>query len=358
MQLATYLPAFDNRTFDFAPSTFADGLRYTSAYLDAPDWLVYQWGMVGPLKHANHQSPLDLTRIVTLGLELHELSKHENFSKLIEGLGNSPQFVDTLFEIQVASFFSRLKGTTAMQFSPVHSVRGRSKSPEFDAETSIGAVSVECKRPHVFVQAAAERFRKVAREIRSAMERANWPRGHRLEVEMTGSLREQPMAFADRLVSAAADMVGSDAPVVVECARALTVAREAPFKLTDVRFGQDVMVLDSNEATGLFNPRFTVLRVVNNGLDQKFVRSAGARLAEALRQLPSDRLGFIFLGDVPTRIGADAAMRRLDDPAYDAVFAIGIVDSENWGFHFREADRQRLSSFMTGDVRPLYEPVV
>ncbi len=158
LELAEHLPTFDGRTLDFDAQTFVDGLRHVSKYLGDPGWLVYQYGTVGPLRQANHQFFLELRRIVTLTLELHELVRHPGFTKLIEGLRNVPQFFDTLFEIQVALVFSRSEATARLEFSSEHLVRGHLKRPEFDAETSIGKLSVECKRSHILVQQAVCRF--------------------------------------------------------------------------------------------------------------------------------------------------------------------------------------------------------
>jgi len=61
-ELATFLPSFDRRTIDVPLPLFVNALRDVSDFLGGPDWLVYQWGVVGPVRHGKTQSPLELQR--------------------------------------------------------------------------------------------------------------------------------------------------------------------------------------------------------------------------------------------------------------------------------------------------------
>jgi hypothetical protein len=131
-ELANFLPTFDSRTIDVPPAIFVEALRDVSEFLGKPEWLTYQFGSVGPLYNGYGQHPFELARIVQLGLELRDLSGHENFEALISGFKNPPQFLDTLFEMQTASFFSRLTTTKRLRFAPQYIVRGQPKRPEFD----------------------------------------------------------------------------------------------------------------------------------------------------------------------------------------------------------------------------------
>lgn len=98
--LATFLPSFDGRTINIPPAIFVDALRDASNFLGNPEWLTYQWGTVGPFRYGNNQNPVELSRIAELGLELRDLSRHENFDALIAQFANPSQFFDTLFEVR------------------------------------------------------------------------------------------------------------------------------------------------------------------------------------------------------------------------------------------------------------------
>src|SRR5713226_2056929 len=116
-ELAGFLPSFDSRTINVPAAVFIEALRDVSEFLGRPDWLKYQWGMVGPFNDGHSQHPLELARLIQLGLELRDLSRYENFEALLAGFRNPPQFLDTMFEAQTASFFSRLASTTRLRFA-------------------------------------------------------------------------------------------------------------------------------------------------------------------------------------------------------------------------------------------------
>lgn len=353
-ELATFLPSFDGRTIDIPPTIFVDALRDASSFLDNPEWLTYQWGTVGPFRYGNNQNPVELRRVVELGFELRDLSRHENFVALLAQFANPSQFFDTLFEVCVASLFSRFKTTTHMRFAPPYAIRHHEKHPEFDVCNHLGVFTVECKQPHMFVQRATQTFQSTANAVHEVLKTVNWPHDLRLEVEMVAPLRELPESFAKSLVNSAVNAIRTgNREFVCGAAQVFVVPRKSPFRINNVKFGHDVMVVD-DEATGLFNPNKTLLRVVNNGLDHKFARSTGARIAEALGQLPSDHYGIIVLGDMPRRIADAAIARRLNDRAYDQVFAFVIYEDENFHFRYREERRHTVEQLIGPGIRPLY----
>jgi len=296
----------------------------------------------------------ELQRIVELGLELRDLSQYENFEAVLIGFGNLPQFFDTLFEVCAASLFSRLETTERLRFAPLYKVRDRQKRPDFDVHSRLGVLSVECKRPHSLVQRAAETFRVIARALHQAMKAVDWPRELRLGVEIMAPLREAPSSLAERLVNLALAGPREDgAEIRHGTVRAFVQLRKSPFCLTDVRFGHDVMILDRDEATGLFNPDFTMLRVVNNGLGHQVAQSVGRRLAEALSQLPSENGGVIVLGDVPRRVADGAIARRIDEPAYGRILAFVVHEADDFHFTYRTYRPDAIQELLGSGPRPL-----
>ncbi|MBI4840384.1 MAG: hypothetical protein HY803_04805 [candidate division NC10 bacterium] len=357
VKLAALLPTIDGRTIEVPAPVFVEALGFLSICLRHPDWLTYQWGAVGPFRDGNVQHPFGLPQIVQLGLELRELSYRDNFDALLAGFSNPPQFLDTMFETHTASFFSRLVTTTGLTFSPERPARGRGKRPDFEVKNEIGAFLVECKRPHLAVQRAAETFKAIADAVHDQLKATGWPRGARIELEVLAPLREQPTTLAERVVRSALEAWRSGEPEVRDGpVTAFVVPRDSPFRIPEPKFWHDVMVLDSDEATGLFNPRMTMMRVAHNGLDHKFARSAGARLAEALRQLPPEQEGIIVLGEVPKRIAESAISRRISDRAYDHIlaFVINEVDNDQFHFTYRTERRTRVQQLVGAGLRPLF----
>ena len=51
-----------------------EGLADVAHFLADPEWLVDEWGMLGPMLGRKSVFPLDLERIVLLGHELRDLS--------------------------------------------------------------------------------------------------------------------------------------------------------------------------------------------------------------------------------------------------------------------------------------------
>jgi hypothetical protein len=352
--LAASLPSFDGRTINIPPTIFVEALRDVSNFLGNPEWLTYQWGTVGPFSNGNSQNPVELSRITELGLELRDLSRHENFDALLAQFANPSQFFDTLFEIRVASLFSRFKSTTHMRFAPPYAIRHHEKHPEFDVCNDLGVFTIECKQPHMFVQRATQTFQATADAIYEVLKAIDWPHDLRLEVEILGPPQEHPESFAKSLVDLAVNAIQTGSrEFVCGTAQAFVVPRKSPFRINDVKFGRDVLIID-DEPTGLFNPNKTMLRVANNGLDHKFARSTGARIAEALRQLPADHYGIIVLGGMPRRIADAAIARRIEDRAYDKVFAFIIHEDEQFHFNYRTKRREDIQQLLSPGIRPLY----
>lgn len=354
-ELASFLPSFDARTLDVPAPIFVQALVDVSTFLGEPDWLVYQFGTVGPFHDGTTQHPLELARIVQLGLDLRELSQHENFDALLGGFRNPPQFIDTIFEAQAAAFFSRLTSTKRLHFSPEYEVRGQVKRPEFDVVNDCGMLSVECKRPHLHVQRAAQTFHRLADAVHGGLKAVAWPRDARVEIEITGALREEPTSFARRVAESALTAWRSGQTEFAErSARIFVAPRSSDFRISEPRFGHDIMVLDTDEATGLFNPRMTMLRIANDGLERSFTRSAGARIAEALRQLPDHHPGLIVLGDIPRLIADSAISRRIQDRAYDHVAAFVIGEGSQFHFSYRPENSDLIQRLVGGGQRPLF----
>lgn len=355
--LATFLPHLDGRTLQVPPEEFVKGLERLAHFLGKPDWLTYQYGMVGPVLIGNVRHPFDLAEMVELGLELDELSRHDNFAALLSGFGHFAQFLDTVFETHTASFFSRLELTKGLRFAPEHEVRGHLKRPEFDVVTADEIFSVECKRPNQFVQDAAITFNDTVDRIHDELRAADWPQDVRMEVLLTRGVRGSPSALAKRIVRRGLSARESgEAQFVEGPSLVFLVPMNAEFQIESPRFGHDVMTVD-DEPTGLFNPRKTYLRVAHQNLDRRFASSAGARIAEALRQLPTKQRGIIALGGIPRRIAQEAIHPRLEDAAYDNILAFVVHEDHNFHFVYRSGDRGAVQNLVGRGPRPLFVPI-
>src|SRR5439155_7370133 len=89
--VAAYLPTVDGRPIAVPAPVFVEALSFLSDCLGRPDWLTYEYGVVGPLRDGNTHHPFDLPQIVQLALELRELATRDNFVALLAGFRNPPQ---------------------------------------------------------------------------------------------------------------------------------------------------------------------------------------------------------------------------------------------------------------------------
>jgi hypothetical protein len=352
-ELASHLPTFDGRTFAISTEAFMSGLADVSYFFADPEWLVYQWGMLGPIRDRKSVFHIGLERVIALGHELRDLSRYQGFQFVLKSFLNPSQFHDCLFEVQIASMFSRLAATTSVTLAPTHVVRGREKRPEFDLETIIGPLSVECKRLHPDKHGSSARLNSIVTAVKMAMDAAAWPDHLRLEIELTGPIREQASTFAKSLVERALQSEPGTRPLTIAAANAYVISRQSPFCIENMQAGHDLMV-GIGQATHLFNPTITKLRIGVNDRDNKIASVVGAQIVKALKQLPEDRLGIIMLGDIPLRIATRAIERRIDSAAYDNILAFGVYDYGELHFVFRETRRPMLDQLMNSGMRPLF----
>jgi hypothetical protein len=340
--LARLLPTIDGHNFTLAPRTFIEALEDVATFLRNPEWMVYQWGAFLPIRSTKYGFHLLLSDVVNLGVRLRHLSKFRNFDQLLTGFFNPTQFEDSIFEVEVASYFASLPSINELVFSPSYIVRGRLKKPEFEANGQAGVIAVECKRPHLHVQKANESFRQMVAHFNSVLKKVEWPPHLRLEVEIIGPIYGQLPALVEKVIGIALKLgeVGTKQEFSVDPFKSIVMSRSDPFHITKGKLGSDLMILDQQVATSLFNPDFTILRIVNNRLDSQFSKSIGNRVNEALRQLPMTHHCFIFIGDVPNQIAERVCQRRLWETAYTHVRAFGIIEDGVPKLIYRDSDKE------------------
>jgi len=275
--------------------------------------------------------------MVKFGIYLKSASGFDNFKMVLEGFFNPPQFLDSLFEIKVAYFFSTLPSFIDLRFAPKYMVRGRLKRPEFEIVTTNGLYCVECKRPHIHAQLALKSLQAVSKEFNAKMTAAKWPADLRLEVEIVTPLRGRVSNFAFQIVKSGIESGPVVEPIATGPFKAYVVCRPEPFRLPSAPWHTDTMIV-GDTPTGILNPAFTSLRVSNYRLDSKFETSIGSRVREALKQLPESEKCIIVIGDTSPRIAAPICQKRIDDPAYSHISVFAVCNDENPTLIFRDND--------------------
>lgn len=325
--LADLLPIIYTQTFAIDQDTFIDALETVGQHLNNPEWLIYRWGAFYPIPCGAFSSSFTLDQMVEFGIYLKNANRFDNFKMVLKGFFNPPQFLDSLFEVKVAYFFSTLPSFIDLQFAPEYMIRGRLKRPEFKITTTNGLYCVECKRPHVYAQLAFKSLQAVSKEFNSKMTEANWPADLRLEVEIVTPLHGRVSDFAFQIVKSSIEARPVADPIAIGPFKAYVVCRSEPFRLPSAPWHTDTMIV-GDIPTGILNPDFTSLRVSNYKLDSKFETSIGKRVREALKQLPESEKCIIVIGDTSPRIAVPICQKRINDPAYSHINIFAVYDEK------------------------------
>ena len=338
--LAQFLPEIDGRVFSVSKEEFIESISDLAMFLNNPQWMIYQWGALLPIPIGEKgKFILGLYDAIELGVALRRLSGCANFSHILRGFFNPSQFFDARFEVRVALFFLSLPSIKELVFSPEYKVRGRIKRPDFDAIKETGKITVECKSPNPFLSKVLRRINQIGSHFKDAMELAKWPDHLRLEINIIGPFREQLSSLATKIVRRALkDYENGDEDFFDASLRVIVVKRDSPFRLTDVSFAHDIMIVGETP-TGVLNPEATLLRVTSSRLENQLCANVGNCIKGALKQLPLINDCLIFIEEVPFSTAKIACQRRLSDPAYSHIRAIGVLYRDEVKFIFRDTDK-------------------
>jgi hypothetical protein len=334
--LSDLLPTIDTHNFAIDRDAFIDALEAVGQHLNNPEWLIYRWGAFYPIPCGTFNSGFSLDQMVEFGIYLKNANRFDNFKMVLKGFFNPPQFLDSLFEVKVAYLFSTLLSFIDLRFAPEYMIRGRLKRPDFEITTTNRLYCVECKRPHVYAQLALKSLQAVSKAFNSKMTEANWPADLRLEVKIVTPLHGRVSDFAFQIVKSGIESGPVIDPIAIGPFKAYVVRRPEPFRLPSAPWHTDTMIV-GDTPTGILNPAFTSLRVSNYKLDSKFETSIGARVREALKQLPESEKCIIVIGDTSPRIAVPICQKRIDDPAYSHI-NIFVVYDEKPTLIFRDND--------------------
>jgi hypothetical protein len=327
----------------------AAGLTSLVNHLGSRDWMVWRYGGFVLPAGAKHQRLLAVPEAVELSAGLQALSHCENFSALLGGFDNPTQFDDALFEVRIARWCVERPTVKRLQFAPRYGVLGRPKRPDFELQTPIGRLVCECKRLHLHSQDWNARLIRIADAFGAAMQAANTPADIRLEVVINhaihGNLQEVTNNAYQR-------MAGVAEGAIVEV---------GPFSLRLSRVGSPVLPTNcvvqhgrirvGSTPTGIL-PETNYLRVSSAWMEHAIVRTMGALINVAHRQLPHTRPGVIFV-DGPREPGRRAAAARLIQAEYAHCIAIGVFRGNEIDFSRRNIDEPIVDWLFLGKRPPL-----
>lgn len=311
-----------------------NGLASVVRHLGARDWMIWRYGGFVVPTGRKSQRFLDVVQAVELGQALEVVSRCDGFTELLTGFENPTQLDDAIFEAQMARWCFERPTITALRFAPRYTVLGRAKRPDFELQTPIGRLVCECQRLHLHTQDWATRLTSLADAFEAAMRDAQIPDDMRLEVTVNRVIHGDLRVAADH------------ACCEVTKVSAGTALEVGPFSVRLSPIGSPVAPSDcllqhgrirvGTTPTGI-TPENNYLRVSSPWMERAVVRTMGAVINVAHRQLPHDRAGVIFV-DGPRREGRQAAAMRLLQREYAHCLAIAVVRQGEVEFSRRNID--------------------
>ena len=324
------------------------GLQALVKFLGLLDWMVWRFGcFVVPAGH-KHTRILGVAQAVSLGAALESVSVCEGFEELILGFNNPTQFDDTSFEAQMADWCLKQTAIKKLRFAPQYSVLGHQKKPDFEIHTPVGLIVCECKRLHINTHDFSLRLTLITNAFDEALKSENISTDLRLEVEVHSAIigdLSHEVRRACREVSLASS--GS-------------AVRSGPFQLKLAPIGSNVGVrswiaLEGKVRVGdtptEITPDCSYLLVCSPWMEKAIVRTVGALINSAHRQLPPDRPNIIFI-DGPYDPGSQASVARLNHPEYAHCAAICFIKGSDAIFSRRLLDQEIIEWLFLSKMPP------
>jgi hypothetical protein len=312
------------------------GLEALVAHLGPQAWMTWRWGAFSiPVGHRSTRST-NAGEAAQLGLDLAALAHCHGFAHLLGGFRNPTQFDDSIFEARMARWCLQRPAVRSLRFGAEYRVRAHVKRPDFEIATPIGRVVCECKRLHLGAGDLVARLNKIAAAFDTAMKTLQVPDDVRIEIEVQDRIAgDLDKAALEAVASAIATPPGH--PV-----------RGGPFLIARSEVGQPPAhegnweVQSARVRVGAtpvgITPEYTYLLISSPWMERALSRAMGHLVSTALRQLPEQHRGAIFIAG-SRRYGRTAATSRLADSAYQDCLTIATVDGNDIDFARRDIDR-------------------
>lgn len=212
-----------------------------------------------------------------------------------------------------------------LEFDPPCYIKGKIKKPDLKVTINDRPIIVECKSLNLFSHRAGKKFSRDVKSFSLAIDKVQWPETLRLEIEIILSANEDMNKVAKRVINRA---LNGECEFEESTIKAFVVPRNSDFKTQSTGYQNNRLILNTSEATGPFNPKFTQLRVVNNSMRNKIIKSVANTISEALKQLPEEQECIIALNGVSDEIVSLCLDRSTVKDSYSRIkFFINFHDN-------------------------------
>jgi hypothetical protein len=326
-----------------------NGLADLVNFLGLRDWMIWSHGgFVVPIGHRS-QRLLNVVDAVELGQTLRLVSRCDGFSEFLKGFANPTQFDDTFFEARIARWCLERATIKKLRFAPMYRVLGRAKRPDFEIQTPIGWLVCECKRLHLHTHDSTKRLTRITDAFDAAMQAMQIQPDMRLEVTINRAIHGDLRIIAEQACHKVRNVsLGTVVDVGPFSLRISPIGSEAAPSSCLVQQGK---IRVGNTPTGI-TPEYHYLRVLSPWIERAVVRTIGAVINAAHRQLPHDRASVIFI-EGPSQQCRQAAETRLIQPEYAHCLAIASVREGEVVFSRRNTDEMVVDWLFLGKVPSL-----
>jgi len=319
------------------------GIEALIKFFPDADWLhlsPYTAGILNVPTGGKSTLGLDLADAIRLGFRLTRLESCEGFDEFIQGFANPTQFIDSMFEAEIAEYCLSLQNLSSLKLSPSYIIGGIEKHPDFEFYIPEGKIVCECKSAHESETRYQKNLKRILSAFDSAIKRAGGlDSSLRLEVHLIEVVAGNVDKLADEVISRIYQTTKCvlEQPLEIGPCLACFTKRSSPIKFNEFNF-RYYLVSVGNTSTGI-TPENAYLHITTDRLDHKRVKAAGGLLREAKAQLPETERCAIFIRVNDDASAVKAAHNKIKNSAYRHILVCGVWSLKSSEIVYRNPER-------------------
>lgn len=291
-----------------------------------------------------------LSWVVELGNKILDMTECDQISALLDGFKNPTQIESSIYETNIAHYCFSLASARNLRFNQKFVTKRGAKYPEFVFTSAIGDVVCECKLVKHDEHGSSRRFASICGRLFYELGKLGIPTNTRVDVSLEKPIGDIDSAIEElrRAIQGAFAHEGQPVLTIGSFRFRLSSRKEPPpFEDYDIcqsnlDAGKNPTAISTHNA---LSPNSTIWVCT---ADKKFRRAVGVLMNEAMRQLPEDRAGVIFVGTPNNAPIRQAANVRLSDRAYRHILCVVLMDPKT--FICRIEDREKVRVIFGDDT--------
>jgi hypothetical protein len=283
-----------------------------------------------------------LSWVVELGNKILDMAACEQISTLLDGFKNPTQIESSIYETNIAHYCFSLPGVTNLRFNQKIATKRGAKYPEFVFTAATEDVVCECKLVKHDEHGSTRRFINLCGRLFYELGKIGIPTNTRVDVALEKPIGDTDSAI-EELRRAIQDALAYEGQPVITIGsfRFRLSSRKEPPSFEDYDICQSNLDAGKNPTAisthNALSPNSTIWVCTT---DKKFRKAVGSLMNDAMRQLPEDKAGVIFVGTPNNASIRQAANVRLSDRTYRHILCVVLMDPKT--FIYRIEDREKI----------------